>query len=342
MASLMDLGSAAEDVGSHRQEAQEARVHGVSSAAGAGGDGEGSATEPEGDFPEADRRSLPAMMMPAELKTEVCAADAFVTPPMRPADADHTSAVKRAMERALPKGKGRKGLDISDIVALFRDSAAAHQRQQLVSEMYATTVVGPGRVPEIPEQLLKDRPLRIGMTHHTCALFGETDRTRRRCPCNSGNKQVDVWRNSGGKRAVVCQRVPKHLLLEEEREHGMVVSQRHGKITRVGYDTELRYIQYNMSPEARPSARAGIITIYQVLDALPGSTKAALKPRKRRKRRRVGGDSKHSPQVQEILAYKEAQAQKQRVPSGRLVPVMDLGALQFLRGARAEQPSACF
>ena len=121
-----------------------------------------------------------------------------------------------------------------------------------------------------------------------------------------------------------------------------MVSQRHGKITRVGYDTELRYIQYNMSPEARPSARAGIITIYQVLDALPGSTKAALKPRKRRKRRRVGGDSKHSPQVQEILAYKEAQAQKQRVPSGRLVPVMDLGALQFLRGARAEQSSACF
>ena len=211
---------------------------------------------------------------------------------------------------------------------------AAHMLERMVSPRENAAIARPRRCSNHSE---------IGMTHHTCALYGETDRTRRRCPCNSGNKQVDVWRNSGGKRAVVCRRVPKHLLLEEEREHGMVVSQRHGKITRVGYDTELRYIQYNMSPEARPSARAGIITIYQVLDALPGSTKAALKPRKRRKRRRVGGDSKPSPQVQEILAYKEAQARKQRrVPTGRMVPVLDLGALQFLCGARTEQSSACF
>ena len=136
LASLMNLalGSAAGDVGSHQQEAQaaqEARVRGLlSSAAGAGGDGESSATESEGDSPEADRRSLPAMMMPAELKTEVYAADAFVTPPLRRADANHTSAVKRAMERALPKGKG---LDINDIVRYLSLVAQGLDRATVIS-----------------------------------------------------------------------------------------------------------------------------------------------------------------------------------------------------------------
>ena len=110
------------------------------------------------------------------------------------------------------------------------------------------------------EQILQTRPMFLGDSYQTCALFAEKGEGRR--PPTRGAEQgsrVDSWRNIGGKHAVLCETVPEQMLLDDS-EKGLVVARRHGKIVRNDLpEDELRYRQYNISCEPRPQARAGLV-----------------------------------------------------------------------------------
>jgi hypothetical protein len=90
--------------------------------------------------------------------------------------------------------KSRRGeLDVRSVLALVRHRAALdfHPRPWIIGDAYD------GKSEREPPR-----------------LFAEVTSTHRRK--HSRDQKCDEWRNNGGKKGVVCQPVPKELLLEGE------------------------------------------------------------------------------------------------------------------------------
>ncbi len=113
------------------------------------------------------------------------------------------------------------------------------------------------------QQCLPQRPLVLpSVVPSDQLLFAEpTSLTRR--------KKGDVWRNSGGKNAVVVTKVPLDLIFGKHNA-GLFVSKRTGKIKRLGH-VDLTYHQFNIGAsfgeEFKPGPRSGKVTLYHIVPA---------------------------------------------------------------------------
>ena len=151
-------------------------------------------------------------------------------------------------------------LAVPDIMAeLVR---RARRRQMMTEEVllamqyWRSSARGPIDLPSRPPRIEMDHPDELAVP-----LFAESRDTHATRRMHAKSAKFDRWRNSGGKRGVLCTAVPKELVNGQEN---VVLCRRKGFVDRDGRPM-LRYFQFTLGRGPRPTPENSDLILYQVL-----------------------------------------------------------------------------
>jgi hypothetical protein len=120
---------------------------------------------------------------------------------------------------------------------------------------------------------LPARPPRVDDAAAT-PLFVEAANNKRRMQRRfRRGAAVDVWVNTGGKNAVLCQNIPAELCWGDMPKQNMVLAKRTGKLKRQltgrgkGKVESLTFHKYDLSQKDNPGSKIGAVTLYHILPA---------------------------------------------------------------------------
>ena len=138
----------------------------------------------------------------------------------------------------------------------------ARRRQMMTEEVllamqyWRSSEQGPIDLPSRPPRIEIDHPDELAVP-----LFAESRDTHATRRMHAKSAKFDRWRNSGGKRGVLCSDVPPQLVNGQEN---VVLCRRKGFVDRDGRPM-LRYFQFTLGRGPRPTPENSNLILYQVL-----------------------------------------------------------------------------